>query len=308
MEFSLLFPTPVATSGEPHRIGLRRVAFLLYGKPGARLSGKEDVIEVRAPGSDTEGRALGLADGMALVMRRFASQGSGGMRLHGWQQRPRRVGSHQRRLHLHRRRRGPVAHLPGFGVTGWRCKRVSSPGPGTPRNVAILPPDRWAHPAPSPICSRKGYSQSFRRPGGRFATAIANTSGWGTTPNCWRTPPSAAAPSIRRADPVLAGTAVRTHRPKRRAAVFHRHALDVPRRSLRPALQAVDFCSVRRCGHGQLLHWLASIQLWPARLRRFRMLCRSIVALKAQVARPGGDIPRQSRVPFPCGVGTTPPS
>ena len=36
-----------------------------------------------------------------------------------------------------------------------------------------------AHPAPSPICSRKGYAQSFRRPGGRFAAAIANTSGWG---------------------------------------------------------------------------------------------------------------------------------
>ena len=44
-----------------------------------------------------------------------------------------------------------------------------------------------AHPAPSPICSRKGYAQSFRRPGGRFAPAIADTSGWGTTPNCWRT-------------------------------------------------------------------------------------------------------------------------
>ena len=35
------------------------------------------------------------------------------------------------------------------------------------------------HPAPSPICSRKGYAQSFRRPSGRFAAAIADTSGWG---------------------------------------------------------------------------------------------------------------------------------
>ena len=125
-------------------------------------------------------------------------------------------------------------------------------------------------------------------------------------------PQGEAAPSIRGADPVLAGTALRTHRPKRGATVFHGHALHVPRRSLRPALQAVDFCSVRRCvrrcGHGQLLHWLASIQLWPTRLRRSRMLCRSIVALKAQVARQGGDIPGQSRVPFPCGVGTTRPS
>ena len=146
-----------------------------------------------------------------------------------------------------------------------------------------------------------------RRPGGRFAAAIANTSGWGR-PRTAGGPPGAAAPSIRGADPVLAGTALRTHGPKRGATVFHGHALDVPRRSLGPALQAVDFCSVRRCGHDQLLHWLASIQLWPARLRRSRMLCRSIVALKAQVARQGGDIPGQSRVPFPCGVGTTRPS
>ena len=164
-----------------------------------------------------------------------------------------------------------------------------------------------AHPAPSPICSRKGYAQSFRRPGGRFAAAIADTSGWGR-PRTAGGPQGAASPSIRGADPVLAGTALRTHRPKRGPAVFHRHALDVPRRSLRPALQAVDFCSVRRCGHGQLLHWLASIQSWPAQLRRSRMLCRSIVAPRAQVARQGGDIPRQSRVPFPCGVGTPRPS
>ena len=79
------------------------------------------------------------------------------------------------------------------------------------------------------------------------------------------------------------------------AAVFHCHALDVPRRSLGPALQAVDFDSVRRCGHGQLLHRLASIQLWPTPLQRSRTLFCSIVALKAQVARQGGDTPGQSR-------------
>ena len=45
-----------------------------------------------------------------------------------------------------------------------------------------------AHPARGPICSRKGYAQSFRRPSGRFAATIANTLGWGTTPNSRRTP------------------------------------------------------------------------------------------------------------------------
>ena len=68
-------PLLFSTSGEPDRIGPRRVALLVYGKPGARLSGKDDVVEVHAPGTDTEGRALGLSDGMALVVRHFASQG-----------------------------------------------------------------------------------------------------------------------------------------------------------------------------------------------------------------------------------------
>ena len=68
-------------------------------------------------------------------------------------------------------------------------------------------------------------------------------------------------------------------------------ALNVPRRSLGPALQAVDFDSIRRCGHGQLLHRLASIQLWPTRSRRSRTAFCSIVAPKAQVARQGGDTP-----------------
>ena len=108
-------------------------------------------------------------------------------------------------------------------------------------------------------------------------------------------PEGEAAPSIRGADSVLAGTAVHTHRPKRGATVFHCHALDVPRRSLGPALQAVDFDSVRRCGHGQLLHGLASIQLCPTPLQRSRTLFCSIVALKAQVARQGGDTPGHSR-------------
>ena len=164
MEFSLLFTTPVATSGEPHRIALRPEALLVYGKPRVRLSGKEDVIEVRAPGSDAEGRALGLEDGMVLVVRRFASQGQVVCDPHGWRQKPRRVGSHQRRLHLHRRRRGPVAHLPGFGATGWHCNRVSTPGPGTPRKVVLLPPDRLGTPATQSHLFQEGVFAEFPPP------------------------------------------------------------------------------------------------------------------------------------------------
>ena len=75
MEFSLLFPTPVATSGDPHWISLRRVALLVCGKPGVRLSGAGDVIDVSAPSAGTEGRTLELKDRMALVVRHFASPG-----------------------------------------------------------------------------------------------------------------------------------------------------------------------------------------------------------------------------------------
>ena len=73
MEFSLFFPYPVATSGEPHWIDFRRVALLVCGKSGARLSG-EDVIEVPAHGPLAEGRPLQLADAMVLLVRRFVSE------------------------------------------------------------------------------------------------------------------------------------------------------------------------------------------------------------------------------------------
>ena len=69
-ELSLLFPNPIANSGEPHWMGLRRVALLVCGKPGAC-----DVIEVPTPGGDTAGRPLEPEDGMPLVVQLFASQG-----------------------------------------------------------------------------------------------------------------------------------------------------------------------------------------------------------------------------------------
>ena len=100
-------------------------------------------------------------------------------------------------------------------------------------------------------------------------------------------PEGEAAPSIRGTDSVLAGTALRTHGPKRGAAVFHCHALNVPRRSFGPALQAVYFDSVRRCAHRQLLYRLASNQLWPTRLPRSRTSFGPIVTLKC-TGRPTG--------------------
>ena len=102
MKSSLLFPTPVATSGETQ----------VYGKPGARLSRKEDVVEVRTQcvlsvlilrAAPWDSR-LGLEYRMALVVPPSPPTVS-------W----------------HRRRREPVAHLPSPGAPGWRCNRVSAP-------------------------------------------------------------------------------------------------------------------------------------------------------------------------------------
>ena len=73
-ELSLLFPNPIGNSGEPHWMGLRRAALLVCGKPGTRLEGECDVIDVPTPGGDTAGRPLELEDGMPLVVQWFASQ------------------------------------------------------------------------------------------------------------------------------------------------------------------------------------------------------------------------------------------
>ena len=55
-------------------MGLRRAALLVCGKPGTRLEGECDVIDVPTPGGDTAGRPLELEDGMPLVVQWFASQ------------------------------------------------------------------------------------------------------------------------------------------------------------------------------------------------------------------------------------------
>ena len=196
MEFSLLFTTPVATSGGPHRIALRREALLVYGKPGARLSGKEDVIEVRAPGSDAEGRALGLEDGMVLVVRRFASQGQV-------------VCDHM----LGGRSRVVLAAIRG-GCTfigadedQWRIYRVleqlagavtESPPPDQER------PERWCsfrptagdtrHPVPS--VPRRGIRRVSAAPVVGLPPPLPTRPAWGR-PRTAGGPPGAAAPSIR---------------------------------------------------------------------------------------------------------------
>ena len=75
IELSLLFPSPIGNSGEPHWIGRRWVALLVCGRPKARLTVSEDVIEVPAPGIDGDGGPPELEDGVALLVERFSSHG-----------------------------------------------------------------------------------------------------------------------------------------------------------------------------------------------------------------------------------------
>ena len=231
MEFSLLFTTPVATSGEPHRIALRREALLVYGKPGARLSGKEDVIEVRAPGRDAEGRPLGLEDGMVLVVRRFASQGQVVC--------DHMVGGRSRVVLA--AIRGGCTFI-GTDEDQWRIYRVleqlagavtESPPPDQER------PERWCsfrptagdtrHPVPS--VPRRGIRRVSAAPVVGLPPPLPTRRAWGR-PRTAGGPPGAAAPSIRGADPVphSAHTARSAGRPffivtrsTSRDGVFARH-------------------------------------------------------------------------------------
>ena len=75
MELSLLFPSPIGNSGEPHWIDRRRVALLVCGRPRARLTVSEDVIEVPDPGIDGADGPPGIENGLALLVQRFASHG-----------------------------------------------------------------------------------------------------------------------------------------------------------------------------------------------------------------------------------------
>ena len=75
MELSLLFPAPVATSGEPHWIDIRRVALLVCGKAQAELKITQDVIETPGPVASGEADAPALEDGMGLKVNHFASRG-----------------------------------------------------------------------------------------------------------------------------------------------------------------------------------------------------------------------------------------
>ena len=69
---------PIAIkSAPPHRVLMRRMPLLVFGKDGFRLHGGDDVIEVPpADSSDARNGSNALLDiGMALIMERLTSPG-----------------------------------------------------------------------------------------------------------------------------------------------------------------------------------------------------------------------------------------
>ena len=75
MEFSLLFPYPVARSAEPHRVSLRRAALLLYGRPGTRVKAESDVIEVPAAAAAAGDPSSALGAGLARAVTHLVTPG-----------------------------------------------------------------------------------------------------------------------------------------------------------------------------------------------------------------------------------------
>ena len=75
MEISLLFPYPVARSGEPHLVPLRRAALLLYGRPGAKVEAEGDVIEVPPAGAVAGDSGLALERSLDQAVGQLVSPG-----------------------------------------------------------------------------------------------------------------------------------------------------------------------------------------------------------------------------------------
>ena len=76
-EFDLQHQAVSVGVGRPHWITLRRRSLLIYGKPGFRLNGGDNVIALPTPDQPPEGhlqRNL-LDEAMALIFERFARPG-----------------------------------------------------------------------------------------------------------------------------------------------------------------------------------------------------------------------------------------
>ena len=71
----VLFDSPISNTGEPHYIEQRIVPLLLFGKPGARLDGGDDVIVVPPQPEESMNQHQSIQHAAELVIRRFVKPG-----------------------------------------------------------------------------------------------------------------------------------------------------------------------------------------------------------------------------------------
>ena len=71
----LLFESPISNTGEPHYIEQRAVPLLLFGKPGTRLAGGDDVMVVPPQPDQTKNEPQSIQHTADLVIGRFVKSG-----------------------------------------------------------------------------------------------------------------------------------------------------------------------------------------------------------------------------------------
>ena len=71
----LVFESPISNTGEPHYIEQRTVPLLLFGKPGARLDGGDDVMVVPPQPEESKNKPQSIRHAADLVIGRFVKPG-----------------------------------------------------------------------------------------------------------------------------------------------------------------------------------------------------------------------------------------
>ena len=71
----LVFESPISDTGEPHYLKLRSAPLLLFGKPGARLDGGDDVIAIPPQPEGSKNDPQSIRHAAELVIGRFVKPG-----------------------------------------------------------------------------------------------------------------------------------------------------------------------------------------------------------------------------------------
>ena len=74
-QIHLFFESPISNTGEPHYIEQRIIPLLLFGKPGTRLDGGDDVMVVPPQREETKNEPQSIQHAADLVIGRFVKSG-----------------------------------------------------------------------------------------------------------------------------------------------------------------------------------------------------------------------------------------